>query len=391
MKHTIILPDLGQTTGEAKILKWQRRLGEKIESGTPLLEVETDKATMEVESYAGGYLREMLVREGDIVGALLPIAILTDTADEDYEIVAAPDPDDEATTKVPLQAGPADFKSPSLLISDVKAVPAARTLAKALGIELHSVIGTGPGGLISRKDVEQHAERLSEQNAASDPSIGVDHQKAARAMAAITTESAQTIPHFYVSADIDLSGVLEWRESWNAQHPGLKASINAVFVRATSRALLETPELNAIYANGHYERKSPTGDTLIVVALEGRLELVPFRNASDLNWESFLLSLNKTLDDAKSGRLSSDLIKASPRLGLSNLGMFKVKQFTAIIPPGCTGILAIGAVRDWLTLKNQQIEVRKICTVTLSADHRMVDGVGAAQFLERVQFHLNSL
>jgi pyruvate dehydrogenase E2 component (dihydrolipoamide acetyltransferase) len=396
MRHVIILPDLGQTTGEAKILKWQKNIGEKVESGDPLIEVETDKADMDVESYAGGYLREMLVEEGDVVSAFLPIAIITDTVDERYEtnsVVSLPEIDQESEVEksnestVILRSAAADLSG-----SKVKAVPAARALARNLGIELNSVLGTGPGGLISKKDVEQHAVHSGDKGI--DTRIGERDEfpvKAAKAMAEITTRSAQTIPHFYVTSDIDLSAALEWREDWNAQHPDVKASINALFVRAASKALLDIPQFNVVFRDGKYEQKDPTGDTLIVVALDNRLDLVPFPDASNLSWEDFLRSLNNTLETSKKGHLSNRPVESVPVLGLSNLGMFNVKQFTAIIPPGCTGILAVGAVRERVIFKNQQVGVRNICSLTLSADHRVIDGVTAAKFLERMQVHLNSL
>lgn len=396
MKHVIILPDLGQTTGEAKILKWQRKIGEKVESGDPLIEVETDKAMMDVESYAAGYLREMLVQEGDVVSAFLPIAIITDTQDELYEndsVVASSvlkqESEEEKANGSAVAIQPASDDPAS---SKIKAVPAARALARELGIELNSVIGTGPGGLISRKDVERHLAHCA--NTDSGPSAGESSDtfaKAAKAMAEITASSAQTIPHFYVTSDLDLSSALKWREDWNVEHPEVKASINALFVRAASKALLENPAFNIVFRDGKYERKNPTGDTLIVVALDSRLSLVPFPNASNLSWEDFLRSLNKIVETSKKGHISNGPVGSAPLLGLSNLGMFNVKQFTAIIPPGCNSILAVGAVREKVIFKDQQLETQKICSVTLSADHRVVDGVAAAKFLERVQTHLNSL
>jgi pyruvate dehydrogenase E2 component (dihydrolipoamide acetyltransferase) len=396
MKHIIILPDLGQTTSEAKILKWQKAVGEGVVLGEPLIEVETDKATMEIESYAEGYLREMLVQEGDVVSALLPIAIITDTLDEAYEAIsigslAGTDRESEitSTSENPVMLG-APASDPSS--SKVKAVPAARALARSLNIELSRVIGTGPGGLISKKDVEQHLLQSGDNGIDSSPGeIADSRDKAIKAMAEITLRSAQTIPHFYVTSDMDLSVALEWREKWNAQYPDLRASINALFVRAASKALFESPQFNTVFNDGKFERKNPTGDTLIVVSLDDRLDLVPFPNANNLSWEDFLHRLSKTLEAAKKDRLSDWSLKTSPLFGLSNLGMFNVKQFTAIIPPGCTGILAVGAVRERVIFKDAQVGVRKICTVTLSADHRVVDGISAAKFLERLQVQLNSL
>jgi pyruvate dehydrogenase E2 component (dihydrolipoamide acetyltransferase) len=397
MKHVIILPDLGQTTGEARILNWQRRLGEEVESGDPLIEVETDKATMEVESYAAGYLREMLVREGDIVSAFLPIAIITDTPDEIYEkdLGRASSNIETESQEETADERLVTIRDPSedLSCSKVKAMPAARALAREVGIELNSVVGSGPGGLISRKDVEQflaHSRNDDDaQNSEGEP--GKIISKAAKAMAGITALSAQAIPHFYVTSDLDMSAALKWRENWNAQHPDLKASVNALFVRAASKALLESPAFNIVFRDGKHEQKNPTGDTLIVVAMEERLSLVPFPNASDLPWEQFLGSLQKILKAAKKDQISTRSVHSHPLLGLSNLGMFNVKQFTAIIPPGCTGILAVGALREHLIFNEQQVAKQSVCSITLSADHRIVDGITAAKFLEKVQVHLNSL
>jgi len=156
MIHTIVMPDLGQTTAEGKILRWLKSLGEKVSKGDHLLEVETDKVTMEVESYASGYLRQLLATEGQMVSAMTPIALVTDTLEEPLEPseqkVSASTPAAEPVAEAPRAAAP----SPAGL----SVAPAARALAKELGIDLALVRGTGPGGLITRKDVEKIQERL---------------------------------------------------------------------------------------------------------------------------------------------------------------------------------------------------------------------------------------
>ena len=157
MKHTIILPDLGQTTSEAKVVKWLKAVGERLAAGEPLLEVETDKATMDVEAYVGGYLRKKLAQEGEMVSAMSPVAILTDTADEGFEEeVEVSKPQIAVSQTVPK---PAATSVPSS--RPLAAAPAARLRAKELGIELSSVPGTGPGGLITKADVERFAEKTS--------------------------------------------------------------------------------------------------------------------------------------------------------------------------------------------------------------------------------------
>ena|SRR2546426_4026287 len=158
MKHTIILPDLGQTTSEAKVVKWLKKPGEKVSMGEPLVEVETDKATLEVESYVAGYLREKFVEEGEKASAMVPIAVLTDRPDEPYDQALADSSEKPATPQFPKLETPTPKSAPET----VTAVPAARSLAKELGIDLNSVVGTGPRGLITKNDVERFvAEKAS--------------------------------------------------------------------------------------------------------------------------------------------------------------------------------------------------------------------------------------
>jgi pyruvate/2-oxoglutarate dehydrogenase complex dihydrolipoamide acyltransferase (E2) component len=489
MKHTIILPDLGQTTSEAKVVRWLKKPGDKLSNGESLLEVETDKATMEVEAYVGGYLRETLVEEGEVVSAMAPIAILTDRLDESYP-EALSSPSAQPATPPPRRPEPTPAKTSP---APVAAVPAARSLAKEVGIELSSVVGTGPGGLITKNDVERIvAERPTSKLA---PPASQPEFKPLSAMASLTTSSKSTIPHFYVSRDVDLSAAEVWRNNWNDSHPDLKASINEVFVRAASRALLESPRLNVSYQNGKYEQRS-NGDVLLVIAVDSVLKLTSFANAQALSWDEYLRRMRTTLGGVRRERMvaspaetgeehtpstpspglpgtvpvprgfsslqpsspvgareitepltpsppvrgeghppiipllqggntggslpvpsgsakgagvgspdegeiaaknltqthpSTNSKNPTPLLAISNLGMFGVREFAAIIPPGCTSVLAVGAVREKVILKDKQPEVIKVCSLTLSADHRVVDGIAAAKFMERMQVHLNSL
>jgi pyruvate dehydrogenase E2 component (dihydrolipoamide acetyltransferase) len=405
MKHTIILPDLGQTTSEAKVVRWLKRPGDKLSSGESLLEVETDKATMEVEAYVGGYLRETLVEEGEAVSAMAPVAILTDQPDESYPDEAPAGPSTQTAAPQPRRPEPSP---PMTSPTPIAAVPAARSLAKKLGINLDSVVGTGPQGLITKNDVERViAERSGSRPV---PPAAQPEFKSLSAMASITTSSKSTIPHFYVTTDVDVSAAEVWRASWNDSHPDMKASINDVFVRAASQALLESPRLNVRYQDGKYEQRS-NGDVLLVIALDSVLTLASFANAHALPWDEYLRGMKRTLERARGERIVASPLESGevaaknltqtdqstnsknsvPLLAISNLGMFGVKEFAAIIPPGCTAVLAIGAVREKVILRDKQPEVIKVCSLTLSADHRVVDGIAAAKFMERVQVRLNSL
>ena len=379
MKHVIIMPDLGQTSSEAKIVSWLKKPGEKLAMGEPLLEVETDKATMDVEAYVGGYLRKKLANEGDMVAASNPVAILTDTLDEEFDEDLKPKSKSVAPVGTTKRAQPTSSVS---VLGNVAAVPAARMLAKQLGIELSTVRGTGPQGLITKADVECS---VSQGGKAASPN---HESKAREAMAALTSRSKSTIPHFYVTLDLDMAAAEGWRARWNQSHPDLKASVNDCLVRAASAALADSPKLNASISDGKVEQQS-SADVLVIAGVDSGLLLVPVADPHADAVESFLQRMKTALSSAKDGKIHA--AEVTPLLAISNLGMFGVREFSAIIPPGCNAILAVGALRDQVVWRNGRAEPLSVCTVTVSADHRTVDGIAVAQFLERMKFHLNSL
>ncbi len=374
MMHRVIMPDLGQTVAEGRIVKWLKKPGEKIEKGEPLVEVETDKVTMEVEAFKSGYLRELVTQEGELVSAMTPIAFLTDDPMEPYEHAGPLGAD--ARQKAVTAMSP--LPSPAVrYLGRVRASPAARARARELGVDLRRAHATGPNRLITRRDVEGTAERTAERRAS--------------AMAAITTKSMQTIPHFQVTVDVDVSRLVRWREEWNARHPDVPASANDLFVRAACAALRESPQLNVRYSEGRVEQRT-AANVFLVVATDSALTLVPVADPTGLPWEEYLPRLRKTLEKARENRLSEESAATEPPvLAISNLGMFGVKEFTAIIPPAATAVLAVPAIREQPVVRDKQIVVGQVCTLTLCADHRVVDGIIAAKFLERMQAQLKSL
>jgi pyruvate dehydrogenase E2 component (dihydrolipoamide acetyltransferase) len=386
MIHNIIMPDLGQTVAEGKILRWLKRPGDVVSRGEALLEVETDKVTMEVESYRSGYLRAILVGEGEMASAMSAIAVLTDQFDEIFEEsrhrdIAKGGADREGTVGASKQVS-ASARSAGGAVQNrdgrVLASPAARLRARELGVDLRSLVASRPDGLITRRDVN---ETLATR-ATSRP---------AHPMATITTKSAQSIPHFYVTVDTDLSTALVWREQWNSEHPDARLTLNDVFVRAASLALRDLPSMNVRYSHGMIEQRSG-GDVLLVVATTSRgLSWIPLADPASVGWSEHAGQMRRALKSAEDGLPPSLLAAGAPALALSNLGMFGVRQFTAIVPPDSTAILAIGAVREEPIVRNRQIEIGERCALTLAADHRAVDGMTAAKFLEQIQVHLKSL
>ncbi len=383
MTHNVIMPDLGQTTGEGRIVRWLKTPGDRVSKGDPLLEVETDKVTMEVEAYRAGYLRAVLVEAGQVASAMSPIALLTDDPEEeckdstiDAQTTATFRKDTEVTGTTGADAAAALSWPHEQPAERPAATPSARAAARASRQDLGNISGTGPHGLITRRDVERTRDRRASLRPAT-------------SMAAITARSAAEIPHFFATVDADVSNLIQWREDWNAAHPALHASINDVFVRAASLALRDAPGMNAHYRDGRVEEHAST-DVLLVTATESGLVFVPVEDPAAIGWEPHLNRMRRSLEAARQKRIMSSL-PHPPALAVSNLGMFGVKQFSAIIPPQCSAILAVGAVREDVRVKNKQISMGEVCSLTLSCDHRLIDGIMAARFLERVQACLNSL
>jgi pyruvate dehydrogenase E2 component (dihydrolipoamide acetyltransferase) len=349
-----------------------------VAQGEARVEVETDKAVMEVEAYTGGFFREALVQEGEMASAMAPLCILTDDPQEAYD----QPPLLPAGSEAPGPAAMAEPVAPEAAPKHVLAVPAARWLAKELGIDLGQVTGTGPGGLITRHDVEQVADGTASATA---PAF-----KALAAMANLTTASKSTIPHFYVTVEVDMAAAETWRTNWNQVHPDLPASVNDVFVRSASRALWESPALQLSYRNGQYERRA-TADVLLVVSTPAGLQLVPIANPQGLPWEEYLRTMHRLLAQVKEGRTRPAPATPLPLVALSNLGMHGVKEFTAIIPPGCTVALAVGCLRQEVVVREGQMQIGRVCSLTLSCDHRVVDGEAAAHYLFNLQRQLFAL
>jgi pyruvate dehydrogenase E2 component (dihydrolipoamide acetyltransferase) len=202
-------------------------------------------------------------------------------------------------------------------------------------------------------------------------------------MAATTSGSKREIPHFYVTVDVSMQHAADWRTDWNSRHPNLHATYNDLFVMCASRGLRESPVLRVAYRAGKYEQQA-SADILLAAAREAAFALIPLRDPSKLTWYKFIRSIRRATQVGIHENID-------PLLAVSNLGMYGVKEFAAIVPPSCTAILAVGAVRERVTLKNGGVESERVCSLTLSADHRVVNGVAAAEFLQGIQFQLNDL
>jgi pyruvate dehydrogenase E2 component (dihydrolipoamide acetyltransferase) len=370
VSRELAMPKLSDSMAEAVIVRWLVSPGDAFERGEGLVEVETDKATVVYEAEAAGTLDSILVPEGESAAIGEPIATLTNgVGTPGGAAQAAPEP--QASTGP--RSAPATAEDGSLS-GRPNATPVARRTAVELGVSLHGIAGTGPGGRITREDVERAAETAGEAApapiAAGKGDIQTVELTATQAtIARRMVESATTIPVFTVSADIDLSLVVALRRG--RDEGGDAPSVNDFVVVAAARALREFPRFNASYVDGKVECYSRI-NVGIAVATDDAL-LVPVVFDADRRTLGEIAAETRRLAEAARRRTLAPDDLRDATFTVSNLGMFGVCSFTAIIDPPQVAILAVGGLRGDLV------------TVTLTCDHRVVYGADGARFLGRLR------
>ena len=377
MTKTIIMPKYGLQQDNGTVVEWRVKEGDHVNKGDILLDLETDKALFEYESPESGYVRKLVAQNGEEVPVLSVIAIITDEADEAIEDLTPASTD--SPTEEPRQIADTAEREPALEAPTqrIKRSPAARHRARELNIDLANIAGTGPGGRIVLADVE-----LAVSAASSSTTLSRMRQAIGRTMA----YSKSTIPHFYVATEIDLTDAEIWRKNL-AETDAIKLSVTDLFVKAAADALTQYPALNASLDGDTAVIVHDTVDIGLAVGTDDGLVVPVIPNAD----QAFLTDLaderGQRVEEARQGKLRGD---ASATFTISNLGMYGVTSFTAIVNPPEAAILAVGAaiarvipIGDTMT-----IAVRQIAEVTLSADHRLVDGVVAAQFLQALKQNL---
>ncbi|MDP3951963.1 dihydrolipoamide acetyltransferase family protein [Microbacterium sp.] len=379
----ILMPRLSDTMTEGAIAAWHKKPGDTVKPGDILVEIETDKALMEQEAYDAGILVEILVPEGENVEIGTPIARL----------------DDGSRPSVPPSA-PAEEREQR---ERRTATPLVRRLAREQGIDLAHVSGTGPGGRIVRADLAPTDADI--QTPASAPIVRaaetreeggsqrVPFDAIRQAVASRLTESATTIPTFTATASADVGELLALRRRINDAHAdtGVKVSVNDLLVRAVAIALRAHPAVNASYD------PEGTGFTVqhdhvnvgIAVASPAGLVVPVIRDADRASVTAIAGEARTLVSKAAERKLSTGDMRDGT-FTISNLGMYGVDHFTAIINPPQGAILAVGAVRDELGLVEGELTQRKLLSVTLTADHRIIDGADAARFLATLKGLLTS-
>ncbi len=402
MAIEIFMPALSPTMETGTLAKWMVKEGDSVANGDIIAEIETDKATMEVESIDDGVVAKLLVADGtDDVPVGTIIAIL---AEEDEDVAAAlkeapkvvaasPEAAPKAveTAPTPLKAVAPSPKDTMTSDSRIKASPLAKRLAAGAGIDLKTVTGTGPYGRIIKRDIESYASpsAAAPMAAASTAAVGDAPYREERlsnmrkTIARRLTESKQSVPHFYLTVDCQLDKLLAARADINAglADEGIKISVNDFVIKATAMALKKVPAANVQFA-GDTMRWYERADISVAVAIEGGLITPVVRGACVKSLSAISTEVRDLAGRAKDGKLTPDEYSGGT-FSISNLGMFGIREFSAVINPPEGAILAIGAgEKRPIVGADGALTVATVMTCTMSCDHRAIDGAVGAEFLK---------
>ncbi|PQV57828.1 pyruvate dehydrogenase E2 component (dihydrolipoamide acetyltransferase) [Defluviimonas denitrificans] len=426
MATEVLMPALSPTMEEGTLAKWLVKEGDEVKSGDILAEIETDKATMEFEAVDEGIVGKILIAEGTAgVKVNTPIAVLVEEGESaDAAPAAKPAAKAEAAAPAKADAAPAAATSapaPAAPKSGGKRViasPLARRLAKEQGIDIATLTGTGPHGRIVKADVEAAAKGGAAKPAAAPaappapaaaampagPSAstvakmyeGRDYEEVAldgmrKTIAARLTEAKQTIPHFYLRRDVQLDNLMRFRSQLNAQLEarGVKLSVNDFIIKACALALQDVPHANAVWAGDRVLKLKPS-DVAVAVAIEGGLFTPVLKDAEKKTLSALSAEMKDLAARARNRKLAPHEYQGGS-FAISNLGMFGIDNFDAVINPPHGAILAVGAgVKKPVVKADGEIGVATVMSMTLSVDHRVIDGALGAEVLKAIVDYLEN-
>ena len=430
MPINILMPALSPTMEEGTLAKWMVAEGDTVASGDIIAEIETDKATMEVEAVDEGTIGKLVVAEGtEAVKVNAVIAVLLEegeSADEIGDVSAAPAAPSPEPAAAPAESAPAADPGPAPAAQSVApaaaagpggrifASPLARRIAANKGVDLAQVKGTGPKGRIVKADVEGFtpAQVSAAATAAPDavaPAAAVSSGPTAdqvakmyadrpyqeisldgmrKTIAARLTEAKQQIPHFYLRRDIELDALLSMRKKMNAQgeKQGFKLSVNDFIIKACAAALQRVPAANAVWA-GDRILQMEASDVAVAVAIDGGLFTPVIRDAQAKGLSTLSDEMKDLASRARDRKLAPHEYQGGS-FAISNLGMFGIDNFDAVINPPHGSILAVGAGVQKPVVKDGELAIATVMSVTLSVDHRVIDGALGAQFLDAIKANL---
>ena len=416
------MPQMGYDMREGTVVRWHKQEGESVNRGEVIADIETDKATVEFEAYTDGVLGRIVAAEGIAIPVGNLIAIITapgeavpdDATDTDSDAgSAAPEPAVAASTTAiaAVAATPAE-PTPST-DGRLRASPIARRLARERGLDLALLTGSGPNGRIVEQDVLNYqppAEPAAapEPAPAPEPAVSpmpepaippapppvaapatpadgrIELSRMRQTIARVTSDSKSAAPHFYVTAEIDMGQAMTLRRDVNdAADPAHRVSVNDLMVKASALALAQHPKFNSFY-RGDYLQVNGAMNIGIAIALETGLILPGVSNCESKSLLEIAAATKDLIARANSGTLRNEEY-SSTTFSISNMGMFDVESFTAIIYPPHAAILAVGSVKEQPVVRDGQLSIGQMMKATLSTDHRVADGAEAAQFLMEIK------
>ncbi len=400
MPFTVYMPKLSPTMTEGVIAKWHKKVGDRVESGDVLLEISTDKATVEHAALDEGFLRVIIGNDGDKIQVNDPICVFTETKDESIEgFVAKPLAEKAIKPQVaaaPVAAEKAQVTAPVAVKSTerVKASPLAKKLAKERNLDLAAISGTGPSGRIMSRDLEKvqaqaapAATKPECQAVSTGPSPLPYTVEALTPMRAVIgarlQESKSNIPHFYVRQDVDAGPISALREELKKLEKSV--TINDFIIKAVATALKKHPEINSGFdAQKRAALRYSRVDICVAVTIPGGLITPIVFDAARKSLSQISQEVKLLAGKAREGKLLPTEFQGGS-FTISNLGMYGVDEMTAIINPPQGAILGVGAASDTPVVKNGQVVPGKKMTFTLSCDHRLIDGAEAAQFMRTLK------
>lgn len=414
MADIVTMPKLGFDMAEGTLVRWVKAEGETVAKGEILAEIETDKATVEVESSFSGILHKQLVEQGSVVPVSTPIAVIAQPGEKVEDAPESAPAVKEVKPAAPAEQKPAQAAAAPVAETAggvVKISPLAKRIAAQNGINPQSLRGSGPGGRIVKRDVEAALAAPQAAAPAAAPAAAAEPKAAALPLpvwqpggAALEdqripvdklrgiigkrmVESKQNVPHFYVTHEIDMDAVMALRKQINALLPDeQKLSVNDFIVKAVALALRQFPGINASLAGNEIIRHGHV-NVGVAVALDAGLMTVVVKDADQKPLRIISVETREMVARARAGKVRPDDIEGST-FSISNLGMFDVDEFSAIINPPEAAILAVGSAKQVPVVKDGQIVAGTRMKATISADHRVTDGAEAARFMQALALHL---
>lgn len=404
MAIVIRMPEVLAGATEGVISHWAVKEGDEVAVGDVLAEIETDKAAVEYQAEEAGTVARLVQAAGKMVEVGEPIAVFAAAGDTDADVEKAladaggATAEEAPAAEAPVAEAPAAPVEPAAAVvaepaparaagERVFASPIVRKLAREAGIDLASVPGSGPNGRIVRKDYDAFvasggaAKATPAASAAPQSASGfteIPHSSMRKAIARRLTESKSTVPHFYLKADCVVDKLLEARAQVN-EGLGIKTSVNDWVVKAVAHALVKVPGSNVIWTDKAM-RQFDHADISVAVATEGGLYTPVIRGVDQLSIPEINTQIRAMAEKARGGTIKQEDIEGGS-FAVTNLGMFGTEEFSAILNPPQSGILAVGAAREKAIAVDGALQVAQVMTVTLSADHRAVDGALAAEWM----------